>query len=147
MSGGKQAIYQRKILGADGLNRAIMIGGGDGNPTTGAGPVAMLDGYWAMADAAATLSAGQHGGAITMTPGAGRALTVLTGAELDAAFPSLPIGANWSLHLVNLAAATHALTLTGATGVTVRGGAVAAAASATFKFIKTAAATYIVSPA
>ena len=144
MSAGKHTEYKKKIVSSDGLGKPLMIGGGDGTPTSGAGPVAMLSGYWALDDGAPTLTAPQHGGVITMTTTAARAATTLTGAQLDAAFPNLPVGAHWDLHIVNLG--SDALTLTaGASGVTVRGGAVASAESATFKFIKTAAETYVVS--
>lgn len=148
MSGGKHAIYQMKILGADGLNKPMMIGGGDGTPTSGAGPLVRLDGYWDLADTAPTLTAQQHAGTIVGTPTANRAYTTLTGAQLEAAFPNIPVGGTWDLHIANLAGATHSITLTaGASGVTVRGGAIAAAESATFRVIKTAASTYVFSRA
>jgi hypothetical protein len=70
----------------------------------------------------------------TMTPSTGRTLTTPTGAELGAAFTDEAVGTSFKFSVVNLAGATHAITLTaGASGVTLVGAvAVAAATSASF---------------
>ena len=96
----------------------------------------------ATAQAAATLVAG--GPVVyTMTPTAGRALTTPTGAQLGAAVADEPVGYSFEFSVVNLAGATHAVTLTaGASGVTLVGSAVvAAASSASFVGVFTAADT------
>ena len=93
----------------------------------------------ALTDAAATLTTAQTIDAIvTMTPTAGRAVTTPTGAEIIAALGGTPsLGTTFELTIVNVAAATHAISLTaGASGVTLAGVAgmatVAAASSATY---------------
>lgn len=139
-------MYHSKVRSAGGKGSAIQLGG-NGTDTDGCGPVIRNEGYWAFDAGSTTLTAQQHSGVITMTPTAASTLTTLTGAQLDAAFPGIPIGANWDLMVVNLAALTHALTLTaGASGVTVVDGAVAATKTQLFRFYKTAAATYIARP-
>jgi hypothetical protein len=82
----------------------------------------------------------------TMTPTAGRTLTTPTGAELGAAFTDEAVGTSFKFSVVNLAGATHAITLTaGASGVTLVGAvAVAAASSASFVGVFTAANTVII---
>ena len=104
----------------------------------------------AATDAATTMTAAQLAGAgrvvYTMTPSTGRALTTPTGAELGAGFTDEAVGTSFEFTVVNVAAATHAITLTaGATGVTLGGVAgmatVAAASSATFIGVFTAANT------
>ena len=104
----------------------------------------------AATDAATTMTAAQLAGAgrvvYTMTPSTGRALTTPTGAELGAGFTDEAVGTSFEFTVVNVAAATHAITLTaGATGVTLGGVAgmatVAAASSATFIAVFTAANT------
>jgi hypothetical protein len=90
----------------------------------------------ALTDAASTATAAQlvAGSIYTMTPTAERALTTATGAQILAALPEYSTGSTFEFTVVNLAANTHAITLTaGASGVTVTGNAVVAAAtSATF---------------
>lgn len=86
----------------------------------------------ALADEAATLTAAQlvAGSIFTQTPGAGRALTTATGAQIIAALPSYSVGSTFEFTIVNSAANTHAATLTaGASGVTLVGNAVVAAAT------------------
>lgn len=102
----------------------------------------------AASDAATTLTAAQTvQGIVTMTPTAGRALTTPTGAELKTFFDGrLEIGASFELTVVNVAAATYAITLTAAaSGITLGGVAgmatVAAAGSATYIFVCTAVGT------
>jgi hypothetical protein len=101
----------------------------------------------AATDAATTILQADVAGArrviYTMTPTAGRALTTPTGAELGAAFTDEGVGSSFEITVVNLASATHAITLTaGASGVTLVGSAaIAAASSATFVGVFTAANT------
>ena len=82
----------------------------------------------------------------TMTPSTGRTLTTPTGAELGAAFTDEAVGTSFKFSVVNLAGATHVITLTaGASGVTLVGAvAVAAASSASFVGVFTAADTVII---
>jgi hypothetical protein len=100
------------------------------------------------ADEATTLTAAETvGGIVTMTPSAGRALTTPTGAQLKTYFGGpLEIGTSFELTVVNVAAATHAITLTAAaSGITLGGvsgmATVAAATSATYVFVCTAVGT------
>jgi len=102
----------------------------------------------AAANEATTLTAAEAvNGVVTMTPSAGRALTTPTGAELKTFFGGpLAIGTAFELTVVNVAAATHAITLTAAaSGITLGGVAgmatVAAATSATYVFVCTAVGT------
>ena len=104
----------------------------------------------AATDAATTMTAAQLAGAgrvvYTMTPSTGRALTTPTGAELGAGFTDEAVGTSFEFTVVNVAAATHAITLTaGASGVTLGGVAgmatIAAASSASFIGVFTAANT------
>ena len=104
----------------------------------------------AATDAATTMTAAQLAGAgrvvYTMTPSTGRTLTTPTGAELGAGFTDEAVGTSFEFTVVNVAAATHAITLTaGASGVTLGGVAgmatVAASSSATFLGVFTAANT------
>lgn len=140
MSAGKHTVYKKKIVSSDGLGKPIMIGGGDGTPTSNAGPIAHLDGYHALSSGSATLTARQHGG--TIVSGAAATYTCLTGSELDAAFPNLPVGATWDLWVMSTSGTA---TLAGATGVTLNGdGAVVVNEQSVFRFVKTAAATYLV---
>ena len=99
----------------------------------------------ATTQAQATLAAAGHV-VYTMTPSTGRTLTTPTGAELGAAFTDEAVGTSFKFSVVNLAAATHAITLTaGASGVTLVGVvAVAAASSASFVGVFTAADTVII---
>lgn len=96
----------------------------------------------ATVQSAATLAAaGQV--VYTMTPTTGRALTTPTGAELGAAFTDEGVGSSFEFSVVNLAASTHAITLTaGASGVTLVGSAtISHASSASFVGVFTAANT------
>ena len=82
----------------------------------------------------------------TMTPTAGRTLTTPTGAELGAAFTDEAVGTSFKFSVVNLAGATHVITLTaGASGVTLVGVAtVAPATSGSFVAVFTATDTVII---
>jgi hypothetical protein len=102
----------------------------------------------AATDAATALTAEECvGGIVTMTPTAARTLTTPTGAELKTLFGGpLEIGTSFQLNVVNVAAATYAITLTAAaSGITLGGVAgmatVAAATSASYVFVCTAVGT------
>ena len=102
----------------------------------------------AASDAATTLTAAESvNGVVTMTPTAGRALTTPTGADLKSYIDGpLEVGTSFELTVVNVAASTHAITLTAAaSGITLVGVAamatVAAATSATYVFVCTAVGT------
>jgi hypothetical protein len=99
----------------------------------------------ATVQAQATLAAAGHV-IYTMTPSTGRTLTTPTGAQLGTAFTDEAVGTSFKFSVVNLAGATHAITLTaGASGVTLVGvAAVAAASSASFVGVFTAANTVII---
>lgn len=92
----------------------------------------------AAANEATTLTADQTiGGIVTMTPSAGRALTTPTATEIVTALgDGTRVGTSFELTVVNVAAATHAITLTAGTGITLGGvsgmATVAAASSATY---------------
>ena len=78
----------------------------------------------AAANEATTLTAAQTiEGIVTMTPSTGRALTTATGAEIVTALgDGVRVGTSFELTVVNVAAATHAITFTaGASGVTLGG--------------------------
>lgn len=84
---------------------------------------------------ATTLSAAESCGAvITATPTGNRTITTATFALIKAELgDQFKVGQTFELHIVNLAADTHTLTLAGGDSVTVTGAAaVAAASSATF---------------
>ena len=103
----------------------------------------------AASDAATTLTAAQTvGGVVTMTPGAGRALTTATAATIVSLLgDGVQVGSSFELTVVNVAAATHAITLTAPSqgGVTLTGASgmatVAAASSATYVGVVTAVGT------
>lgn len=80
---------------------------------------------------------------ITVTPTATRAYTVPTGTLVDAGV-DLRIGESFDWCIINLAAATHAITVTASTTHTLVGSpTVAAASSAQFRTRKTDANTYV----
>ena len=109
---------------------------GSDNITRAELPTAFVKPLVAVSDAAATLTAAQliANSIFTQTPGAARALTTATGAEIIAAFTGYSVGSIFEFTIVNLAAATYVITLTaGATGVTIVGvAAVQPVTSATF---------------
>ena len=94
----------------------------------------------AAANEATTLTAAETiGGVVTMTPTAGRALTTATAATIVSLLgDGVQVGSSFELTVVNVASATHAITLTAPTsgGVTLGGASgmetVAAATSATY---------------
>jgi hypothetical protein len=86
------------------------------------------------------------GSIVTMTPSTGRTLTTPTGAAIIAELGlQAKIGQTFEVSVINLAGATHAITFTaGATGVTVVGNAVVAAASGGTFTGRVASATTVV---
>lgn len=86
-------------------------------------------------DAAQTLSASEllESKLFTCTPTAARNFTTATAAQIVAALTDESTGTSFEFTIVNLAAATHAITLVGGTNVTIVGAAaVSAATSGTF---------------
>lgn len=86
-------------------------------------------------DAAQTLSAAEllESKLFTCTPTAARNFTTATAAQIVAALTDEVAGTSFEFTIVNLAGATHAITLVGGTDVTIVGAAaVAAATSGTF---------------
>lgn len=86
-------------------------------------------------DAAQTLTAAEllESKLFTCTPTAARTFTTATAAQLLAALTDEATGTSFEFTIVNLAGATHAITLAGGTDVTIVGSAtVAAATSGTF---------------
>jgi hypothetical protein len=101
----------------------------------------------AATDAATTLTAAQACGSIvTMTPAAARAVTTPVAADIITELGAqAQIGQTFEVSVINLASATHAITFTaGATGVTVVGNAVVAAAGAGTFTGRVASATTVV---
>jgi hypothetical protein len=95
-------------------------------------------------DAARTLTAAEITASklFTCTPTAARAFTTATAAELIAVVADEVVGTSFEFTIVNLAAATHAITLTAGTGVTIVGvAAVSAVTSGTFVAVVTSTST------
>lgn len=90
-----------------------------------------------LTDATETLTAAMvvtNGGLLVGTPTATRAKTIPTGTLTCAALLGYAVGDTFDVSFTNLASATHAFTVTAATGATIVGSAtVAAATSALFK--------------
>ena len=101
----------------------------------------------AATDAATTLTAEQACGSIvTMTPTAARAVTTPVAADIITELGAqAKVGQTFEVSVINLASATHAITFTaGATGVTVVGNAVVAAAGGGTFTGRVASATTVV---
>ena len=93
--------------------------------------------------AAATLTAAELATGIITYTGAAVALTMPTGALMDAAFPSMKVNSCFDFFIINTGA-TNAATVTASTGCTLVGAAaVAAATSCNWRVRKTADATYV----
>ncbi len=115
-----------------------------GNSTNGAVTRKRLEDYItahekvavvAETDAAQTLSAAEllESKLFTCTPTAARTFTTATAAQLLAALSDESTGTSFEFTVVNLAGATHAITVAGGTDVTIVGSAtVSAATSGTF---------------
>lgn len=81
---------------------------------------------------------------VTGTPTAGINFTLPTGTLMDGALPSIAVDESVDWSVINLAAATHAITVLAGTGHTVVGNMVVAAnTSASFRSRKTAANTFV----
>lgn len=96
-------------------------------------------------NAAVTLSvADMQNGLITSAPVAAIAFTTPTGAVMDAGVSDLSVGANIQFTIVDTATSADTVTLTaGASGITIVGNAVVTGGtSATFRAVRTAAATW-----
>lgn len=73
----------------------------------------------ALADEAAAPTAAQLlGGEFTMTPGAARNFTLPSAADLLALMPNAKIGTSFRVKILNLAAATHAITVVASASIT-----------------------------
>jgi len=100
-----------------------------------------------LTDQAETMTAAMvvtNGGLFVCTPTATRAKTIPTGTLTCAALSGYAVGDTFDVSFTNLTAATHALTITAATGATIVGSAtVAAATSASFKIRVSAANTVV----
>ena len=126
---------------------------GDGGYQLGAGNLAEANAQVVVVTAATgdvTLTAAQlAGGIISCNKGSDAALTVTspTGAQIDAYLPSLKVGSSIEVTITNNNNAGASSTVTfaaGASGVTLVGtGAIARYDAATYKFVKTATATYL----
>jgi len=93
--------------------------------------------------AAATLTAAELATGIITYTGAAVALTMPTGALMDAAFPSMKVNSCFDFFIINTGA-TNAATVTASTGCTLVGAAaVAAATSCNWRVRKTAENTYV----
>jgi hypothetical protein len=93
--------------------------------------------------AAATLTAAELANGIITYTGAAVALTVPTGADLDAAFGSMKVNSCFDFYIINTGA-TNAATVTANTGCTLVGAAaVAAATSCNWRVRKSGDATYV----
>jgi hypothetical protein len=79
------------------------------------------------------------------TPTAARNVTTVTAEAIIAGHPlTYAVGDTTEFTLINLAAATHALTLLGGTGVTIVGSAIVSAASSATWYVRIASATTVV---
>lgn len=100
-----------------------------------------------LTDAAETLTAAMvvtNGGLLKGTPSAARAKTVPTGTLTCAALKGYAVGDTFEVNFINLAPATHALTVTAATGATIVGSAtVGATTSATYRVLVSATDTVV----
>jgi hypothetical protein len=93
--------------------------------------------------AAATLTAAELANGIITYTGAAVALTVPTGADLDAAFTSMKVNSSFDFYIINIGA-TNAATVTANTGCTLVGtDAVSAATSCNWRVRKSGDATYV----
>ena len=129
------------------------IPNGDGGYQLGAGNLAEANMQVVTVTSATgdiTLTAAQAlGGIISCNKGSDAALTVTspTGAQLDAGLPSAKIGSTFELTVTNNNNTGASSTVTfaaGASGVTLVGtGAIARYDAATYRFVRTAAATWL----
>jgi hypothetical protein len=130
------------VAGADGAAGATGAKGDKGNTgvagetgATGATGATFQNATEVALTAAATLTSSQliSSRLFKVTPVASIALTTATAAEILTTMTGEGVGSTFEFTIVNLAAATHAATLTAGTGVTLVGvAAVSALTSATF---------------
>jgi len=93
--------------------------------------------------AAATLTAAQLSNGLITFNGTAGALTVPTGADLDAAFGNMKVNSSFDFNIINTDSA-DAATVTANTGCTLVGvAAVAAVTACTWRVRKTGDATYV----
>jgi hypothetical protein len=78
------------------------------------------------------------------TPTAARNVTTGTASAIIALVGNYAVGDASEFTLINLAAATHALTLVGGTGVTIVGSAIVSAASSATWYVRIASSTTVV---
>lgn len=82
-------------------------------------------------------------GKINGTPTGAAAYTTPTAAEIDAAFPDVATGDSFEVTIVNTSGGANAITVTGGTGVTVKGtAAIAQNRCAKCLFLRTGAAAW-----
>jgi len=122
------------------------IDDGTGNFGSGdvyAGRVMEVYSVASIADSAVTLTAAQvKNGIVSQTPGAARAVTLPAAADLLAICPRAVAGSSFKLTIINLAGATHVITLTASGTFTIVGLAtVQPATSATFRIVFTDVST------
>lgn len=125
--------FSRALVTNDGLMRPMRAGDG---------LVSDFAAATVSADANSTYTAAQLAGGLLIRTSltAGRTDTTPTGAQLDAANPSMDIGDNFTVAISNRAAS--ALTIAGGTGVTVAGLNAFTSATRWAVFTKTGVATY-----
>jgi len=93
--------------------------------------------------AAATLTAAELATCLITYTGAAVALTVPTGADLDAAFGNMKVNSSFDFNIINIGG-TNAATVTANTGCTLVGvAAVSANTACNWRVRKTADATYV----
>jgi hypothetical protein len=93
--------------------------------------------------AAATLTAAELATGLITYTGAAVALTVPTGADLDAAFGNMKVNSSFDFNIINIGG-TNAATVTANTGCTLVGvAAVSANTACNWRVRKTADATYV----
>ena len=101
----------------------------------------------ALTDAAETLTATMvvtNGGLLAGTPTAARAKTIPSGTLTCAALAGYKVGDTFEVAVINLAGATHALTVTAATGATIVGSAVVSAATSALFRVRVSATNTVV---
>ena len=127
-----------KILaGGLGVNGDIRVGG-ELSATRSA--VTIADGASMVASAASIMT----NTIASATPTQARNVTTGTAVDIIALAEGYSVGDTTQFTLINLAAATHALTVVGGTGVTIVGSATVSAASSASYYVRIASATTVV---
>lgn len=83
-------------------------------------------------------------GIVSATPTQARNIQAPTAADILALLPNYKVGDTFEFSLINLAASTHALTLTVNTGLTIVGSAAVSAASSGTFMVRVASSTAVV---